>query len=97
MKDGLDGRIIKEFVASRRMMYSYVTDDGYADRKKSDTINMIRLLTYLIRYTCITKRKKYIEDYKNCLKNKAKMLRLYQRFRNKTHNAVTKMQPPQSV
>lgn len=33
MKDEFGGRIIKEFVALRTKMYSYLAEDGYVDKK----------------------------------------------------------------
>lgn len=38
MKDELDGRIIKEFVALKSKMYSYLTDYGHVDRKTKRTV-----------------------------------------------------------
>lgn len=37
MKDKLGGRVMKEFVALRPEMYSYLTDNGYVDKKAKST------------------------------------------------------------
>ena len=37
MKDRLGGTVMKEFVALRPEMYSYLTDNGYVDKKAKST------------------------------------------------------------
>ena len=55
MKDGLGGKIIKEFVTLRPKTYSYLTDDGKEDKKAKGTKK------------CVIKRMIKFDDYKNCL------------------------------
>ena len=38
---------------------------------------------------CLIKRELKFEDYKNCLKNKAKILKLQGRFKSYAHNVFT--------
>ena len=63
MKGELSGKIIKEVAALRSKMYSYMTNDGYVDKKAKETKK------------CEIKHKIKFESYKNCSKNNEKMLK----------------------
>ena len=41
MKDDFGGRIIKKFVSLRRNMHSYLTDDGYVDKRPKSKKNFV--------------------------------------------------------
>ena len=58
-------------------MYSYLTDDGYTEKKTKGTKK------------CMVKHKIKFGDYKNCLKNNETILTSQQRFRSGTHNVFT--------
>lgn len=53
MKDKLGGTVMKEFVALRPEMYSYLTDNGYVDKKAKSTRK------------CMTKSKTKFKNQKN--------------------------------
>ena len=55
MKDGLRGKIIKEFVALRTKIYLYLTDDDKNVKKAKGTKN------------CVIKRILKFDDYNDCL------------------------------
>ena len=55
MKDGLGGKIMREFVGLRSKTYSYLIDDG-SENKKAKGIKK-----------CVIKRKLKFENYKKCL------------------------------
>ena len=55
IKDELDGRMIKEFSGLRTKTYSYLRDNGSADKKAKGIKKQV------------IKRKLKFEDYKNCL------------------------------
>ena len=69
--------ILKEFASLRSKMDSYLTDDGYTEKKTKGTRK------------CVVKCKIKSEDYKNCLKNNETILTSQQRFRSETHNVLT--------
>ena len=77
MKDELGGKIIKEFVALRLKIYSYLTDDCEEDKKAKGTKK------------CVIKRDLKFNDYKDCLLNDKVVLKSQQRFKSKRHNVYT--------
>ena len=74
MKDELGGRIIREFVALRPKIYSYLTDDCKEDKKAKGTKK------------CVIKRMIKFDDYKKCLLNDEVVLKSQQRFKSKGHD-----------
>ena len=74
VKDGLDGKIMKEFIAMRPKTYSYLTDDGCVVRKAKNT------------KSCVIKREIKFEDYKKCIESNKTVLRTQERFRTELHN-----------
>ena len=64
MKDGLGGGIITEFVALRPKAYSYKTDDNIELKKTKGTKK------------CVINKMLSFSDYKNCLFDNEKVLRL---------------------
>lgn len=77
VKNESSRRMLKEFASLRSKMYSYLTDDGYTEKKTKGTRK------------CVVKCKIKFEDYKNCLKNNETTLTSQQRFRSETHNVFT--------
>lgn len=77
MKGKLGGRVMKEFVALRPEMYSYLADNGYVDKKATSTRK------------CMTKRKTKFKNEKNYLKNDEKIRGSQQRFRSESNNVFT--------
>ena len=57
---------MKEFVALKPNMCSYVTDDGHVDKKVIDTKK------------CVIKQEIKFEDYKTYVKNNRKVIRKYE-------------------
>ena len=77
MKDGLRGKIIREFVALRPKTYSYLTDDDKNVKKAKGTKK------------CVIKRMLKFNDCKNGLfKNEIK-LKSQQRFTSEGHCVCT--------
>ena len=76
MKDELDGKIMKEFVARRPKMYSYITDDDCVYSKAKGTEK------------CVVKREIKFEDCRNCLESKKTIVRSQQKFRGELHNVI---------
>ena len=64
MEDELCGRIMRRVCSIEIKKYSYLTDDAYVFKKAKGTKN------------CVMKHKISCKDYKNCLENNEKMLRL---------------------
>ena len=77
MKDVLGGKIMKEFIGLRPKCYSYLTDDGFIDKKAKGTIK------------CVIKKEIMFNEYLECLKEKKKILRNQQRFRSDAHDIYT--------
>ena len=77
MNDGLGGKIMTEFVASRRKTYSYLTDDCKEDKKAKGTKK------------CVIKRRLKLSDYKYCLLNNEIILKSQQRFKSESHDVYT--------
>ena len=74
MKGELGGKIMTEFVALRAKTYSYLTDDGNSEKKTKGT------------KTCVMKRIRKFNDYKNCLLNKEVIVKSRQIFKSEEHN-----------
>ena len=74
----MGGEIIKEIVALRPNMHSYLTGDGCVDKKAKTTKK------------CVIKREIEFQDYKECLKNNKTILKNQQRLRIETHNVFIK-------
>ena len=77
MKDELEGKIIKEFVALRPKTYSYLTDDDTIHKKAKGTKQ------------CVIKPILNFNDHKKCLFDKKPILQLSQRFKSQVHNVYT--------
>ena len=77
MKDELGGSIITEFVALRPKSYSYRTDDLVELKKLKGTKK------------CVVKKMLGFDDYKKCLFEKEKVLKLQQRFKSENHTVYT--------
>ena len=77
MKDELGGKIIKEIVALRLKMYSYLTDEDHAEKKAND------IKKYVIKWEI------KFQNYKECLEVDKTTLRSQQRFRSETHDVFT--------
>ena len=77
MKDGLGGKIMKEFVGLRPKCYSYLMNDDKVDKKAKGTKK------------CAIKRCLVFDHYMNCLKEKKKILRSQQRFKSDGHIVYT--------
>ena len=78
MKDELGGKIMTEFVALRRNVYSYLIDDSNTTIKKAKETNK-----------CVIKRILKFNDYKNCLMNNKVLLKSQQRFKTELHDVYT--------
>lgn len=63
MKDGLWGRIMKEFITLNRKIYTGLTDDSYVDEKAESTIK------------CVINREIKFWDFKDCSENKKMIFR----------------------
>ena len=77
IKDESGGKIITEFATLRPKTYSYLTDDGKADKKTKGTKK------------CVIKRMIKFDDYKNCLLKDKVLLKSPQRFISKKHDVYT--------
>ena len=77
MKDKLGGGIITEFVALRPKAYTYKTDDNTELKKAKGTKK------------CVINKMLSFSDYKNCLFDNGKVLRLQQRFQSENHIVYT--------
>ena len=77
MKDGLRGKIIKEFVALRTKIYLYLTDDDKNVKKAKGTKN------------CVIKRILKFDDYNDCLFQNEIITKLQQRFKSEAHCVYT--------
>ena len=77
MKDELGGKIITEFVTLRPKTYSFLTDDGKADKKAKGTKK------------CVIKKMIKFNDYKKCLLDDEVILKSQQRFISKKHDVYT--------
>ena len=76
IKDELSGRIMKEFVALRAKMYSYIDDKS--ELKKCKGIKK-----------CVIKREIKFEDYKNCLFEGRNVYKSQLLFRSDKHKIRT--------
>ena len=65
IKDEPEGKIMKEIIAPRPKMYSYLMDNANVKGTKN----------------CVIKQKTKFQDYKKCLEKNKTMLRSQQRFR----------------
>ena len=74
IKDELGGRILKEFLALRPNIYSYLTDDSCVDKTAKDTEK------------CVIKRELKIDDSKTFLENNKTALKTHKKFRSEAHN-----------
>ena len=63
-----------EFVALRLKTYSYLMDDGNANKKPK------------AENKCVTEEKLKHSNYKNCLLNNEAISKLQQRLKSKTYN-----------
>ena len=77
MKDKLGGGIIAELVALRPKAYSYKTEDNIELKKAKGTKK------------CIINKMLSFNDYKKCLFDNGKVLRLQQRFKSDNHIVYT--------
>ena len=77
MKDELGGKIIMEFVTLRPKTYSYLNDDGKANKKAKGTKK------------CILKKMIKFNDYKKCLLYHEVIFKSQQRFIGKKHDVYT--------
>ena len=77
MKDELGGGIITEFVALRPKTYSYRTDDLVELKKAKGTKK------------CVVKKMLGFDDYKKCLFEKEKVLKLQQRLESENNSVYT--------
>ena len=68
---------MKEFVGLGPKCYSYLTDDGKIDKKVKRTKK------------CVIKSLFMFDNYSECLKEKQKILRSQQRFKNEGHDVHT--------
>ena len=78
MKGELGGRIMKEFVALKPKLYSYLADDGHVGKKTKDAKR------------CKTKWELKFADYKNRLENNKIVMETQERSRSEAHNVFTK-------
>ena len=76
-KDGLGGKIMKEFVALRAKAYAYLMEDGSKHKKAKGTKK------------CVIKRELMFENYKDSLFNDKIILQSQQRFKSDCHNVYT--------
>ena len=77
MKDELDGDIITEFVALRPKAYSYIINDFIEMKKAKGTKK------------CVVNKMLRFDDYKKCLFDNGKVLKLQQRFKSENHEVYT--------
>ena len=77
MKDELGGDIITEFVALRPKAYLYITND-FIEMKKAK-----------VTKKCVVNKMLRFEDYKKCLFENGKVLKLQQRFKSENHEVYT--------
>ena len=77
MKDELGGKIMTKFAAPRAKTYSYSMDDDSEAKKAKGT------------KTCVIKRMRKFNDYKNCVMNNKTILKSKQRFKSEKHNVCT--------
>ena len=73
MKDELGGDIITEFVALRPKAYSYKTNNFIEMKKTKGTKK------------CVVNKMLRFDDYKKCLFDNGKVLKLQQRFKSENH------------
>ena len=74
MKYELGGKIMKEIMALRPKIYSYLKDDNHVDKEVKGTKK------------CVIKQKIISQDYEKCLENNKTILRSQQSFTSKLHN-----------
>ena len=74
MKYELGGKIMKEIMALRPKIYSYLKDDNHVDKEVKGTKK------------CVIKQKIISQDYEECLENNKTILRSQQSFTSKLHN-----------
>ena len=84
-KDGLGGKILKEFVALRPKTYAYLIDVYDDDCNKDKIINKKARGTK----TCVIKRELRFENYKDCLFNGEVVLKTQQIFKSDHHKVYT--------
>ena len=77
MKDELGGDIIMEFVSLRPKAYSYITN------------NFIEMKSAKGTKKCVVNKMLRFEDYKKCLFDNGKVLKLQQRFKSENHEVYT--------
>ena len=77
MKDELGGDIITEFVSLRPKAYSYITN------------NFIEMKSAKGTKKCVVNKMLRFEDYKKCLFDNGKVLKLQQRFKSENHEVYT--------
>ena len=77
IKDELSGGIMKNSVALRPKIYSYLADDGCVDEKVNGTKK------------CIIKHELKFGICKPCLESNEIVLKLQQKFRSEAHNVFT--------
>ena len=77
MKDELGGDIITEFVALSSKAYSYITNDFIEMKKAKGTKK------------CVVNKMLRFNDYKKCLFDNGKVLKLQQRFKSENHEVHT--------
>ena len=73
MKGELGGRIMKEFVALKPKLYSYLADDGHVGKKTKDAKR------------CEIKWELKFADYKNCPENNKIVMETQQKSRSEAH------------
>ena len=83
MKDDLNGRIMREFVALRPKTYAYQIDDYNYD----DNDNKFKKAKGTKK--CVIKRLLKFNDYKDCLLNDKAVLKSQQRFKSERHDVYT--------
>ena len=77
MKDELGGKIMEELVGLRPKCYAYLMNDDKVDKKAKGTKK------------CVIKRCLMFDNYSECSKEKKKILRSQQRFKNDGHDVYT--------
>ena len=76
-KDELGGKLITEFVALRRKVYSYLDDDGNEYKKSKGTKK------------CVIKQNLMFQNFKDCLANNKAAYRSQERFKSYNHDVYT--------
>ena len=69
-KDGFNGKIVKELVASRAKTYGYLMEDNSEHKKAKGTKK------------CLIKRELMFENYKSCVLNNKTVLKKQQPFKS---------------